>query len=144
MFYVTAAWLVLAFAFAIVELVTPALFFGLSITGGALAAATSSYYGCDSFIQIFLFLTGIFVFFLPLAWYSRRVVRRHGLRTNADALPGQVGEVITLCDCQHAGLVVVGGQEWTAFALHKELLPGTAIRVVRVQGVRLIVEALIQ
>ncbi len=140
MFYATVAWLVLAFAFALVELITPALFFGLSITGGALAAAAGSYYGFDSISQTSLFLTGIFIFFLPLVRYTRRTIHRHGLRTNVDALPGQSGEVTVLCSQQHVGIVLVGGQEWTAFALHEELVPGTPIRVLRVQGVRLIVD----
>lgn len=141
MFDDVVTWVVVGLVFAMIELITPGLFYSLSVSGGACVAAISAYCECDAVTQYIIFVAGIVLSFLFLVFIVRSTVHRSVVSTNIDALPGKIGLVTVMCNELHVGQVLVGGQEWTALALHGQLESGIPIRVVRVQGVRLVVEA---
>jgi membrane-bound serine protease (ClpP class) len=72
-----------------------------------------------------------------------RVLRSHKLApiTGAEGIVGEVGEAVTALDL--AGKVFVHGEYWEAEA-HQSIAAGSPVRVVRVSGRRLTVEAAVE
>ena len=106
-------WLVAAAALGVAEMMTTTLALGL-IAVGALAAALTEGLGGSVVVQLAVFiavsLAGI-VLIRPLA--MRRLQRRSAYRTGMAALEGQTGYVLADISPQ-AGLVRIGGEEWSA------------------------------
>ena len=137
--YAWVMWAVLGIVLIIAEVFTPGfvlLWFGV----GALAAALASMLGAGLALQFFVFIA----LSAALTALSRTIFvnyfARHdtgGLRTGADALPGQVGTVVSSSSgALNEGAVKVFGSVWTAYPAEGEtpLEAGERVVVERLQG----------
>jgi membrane protein implicated in regulation of membrane protease activity len=138
--YAWILWTVLGLVLIIAEVFTPGfvlLWFGV----GALAAALMSLLGLGLGFQFFVFIAlsaaltalsrTIFVN------YFTRANEAGGLRTGAEALPGQVGTVVAPSSgALNEGAVKVFGSVWTAYPAEGEtpLRAGERVVVERLQG----------
>ena len=133
-------WLVALVALAVLEGVTVTLV-SLWFALGALAALLTSLAVDNIWIQFAVFLAVSLATLLVIRPLARRYVAPHQVATNADRAVGAEGVVIQAIDNRIAqGQVTVAGAVWTARADPEQPIPeGTAVRVLRIEGVKLIV-----
>ena len=133
-------WLVALVALAVLEGVTVTLV-SLWFALGALAALLTSLAVDNIWIQFAVFLAVSLATLLVIRPLARRYVAPHQVATNADRAVGAEGVVIQAIDNRIAqGQVTVAGSVWTARADPEQPIPeGTAVRVLRIEGVKLIV-----
>jgi len=139
--YTWILWTILGIVLVIAEIFTPGfvlLWFGV----GALAAALASFLGLGLAAQFLIFI----VLSSGLTALSRTIFANYfarpddggaGLRVGADALPGQVGTVVTSSSgALNEGAVKVFGSVWTAYPAEGEppLEAGDRVVVERLQG----------
>lgn len=134
-------WIGLAAVCVVAEIFVPTFFlfpFGV----GAGAAAVVHYLGFNEAWQIVLFLgVSIPVLFASRSWASR--VKSEGSpKLVSDRLVDEFGSVLEDIPADHgSGLVRVNGEEWSAMSMDgSPIAASTRIRVLRVTGVRLVVE----
>ena len=138
----TVVWLTAMIALLIVEAMVPGLV-SIWFALGALAAMISSMLSAPLWLQVgWFFLVSIVSFALtrPIA---RKYVNGRAVHTNADMAIGQDCVVTEEIDnVRGTGAVSVGGKIWTArlAAPNGRAGKGTVLRVVRIEGVKLIVE----
>lgn len=133
-------WLVALVLLAVLEAVTVTLV-SLWFALGALAALITSFFVQNIWIQFAVFLVVSLVTLLVIRPLTRRYVTPKQVATNADRAVGAEGVVTQAIDNRKAqGQVTVGGSVWTARSDPEEAIPvGTAVRVLRIEGVKLIV-----
>ncbi len=139
--YAGLALIALAFALFLMEALTPSV--GIFALGGVIAFVLGAFMLFDTsflavsktlVITVALVLGGFFAFAIGAALKERR---RQPL-TGREGLVGQVGEVRARIDPE--GMVLVRGERWVAISPHAPLEPGTKVRVVSVDQMRLVVE----
>lgn len=128
-------WVVIAVALGIAELFTTFLVFGMFAVG-ALAAALAATLHANVVVQSLAFAvvsTALLAFLRPIA--RRHMHSSPETRTGVDALIGQPALVLERVDA-HGGRVKIGGEIWSARALHPEQIldPGTAADVIEIEG----------
>lgn len=140
-------WLVVAVAFALVELtILGGSFVLLPFAVSAFAAAILGFYDVSVEIQWLVFLVGGGILFAFFYRWARRFLRSNVLPpgVGADRLVGMIGVVtvpIEPDDVTRRGRVSVEGELWGALARGNGLLPeGTRVRVLALQGTRVLVE----
>jgi membrane protein implicated in regulation of membrane protease activity len=139
-------WLVAALMLAVSELAIPGSFFMLSFSAGAVVATIAAFAGADVGVQWLTFVIGSGVALGLLVPLGRRLnaapnqsatgaFRWHGSRgVVLDRVPGG--------GTHETGLVRVQREEWRAESANSDAIEaGTSIRVVRIEGTRLIVTA---
>ena len=142
-------WTVLGVILIIAEVFTPGfvlLWFGV----GALSAALAGLLGLASLPLQFLIFALVSVLLTAasrtiFAEYFTRTQQDKGLKTGVDALPGQVGTVVTSSQgALNQGAVKVYGSTWTAYPVEGEepLEAGERVTVERVQGASIYVRRL--
>jgi membrane protein implicated in regulation of membrane protease activity len=135
-------WLIVALAFAVLEIRTTA-FFSLWFGIGALAAAIAGYFHAGVEIQLLLFAAVSLVLVLS----TRRIAKRwnnsdQSIVTGVERVIGQDGRVIRAISGTDVGQVKVEGEIWTSVSATGEpIARGASVRVLAVRGVRLVVEA---
>ena len=112
---------------------------------GALVAFFASLFGATLWIQIILFLVislVVLVVYRPLAV---KYINSRRIRTNVDDLVGKEGKVTEKIDnFNQTGRVIVNGMDWSArTTIGGTIDVDTIVKVVGVQGVKLIVEPVI-
>lgn len=138
----TTVWLAAMIALLIIEGLAPGLV-SIWFALGALAAMISSLLGAPLWLQIvWFFLVSIATLILtrPLA---KKYVNGRAVRTNADMVIGQDCVVTEAIDnVRGEGAVSVGGKIWTARMRDADgkAPKGSVLRVLRIEGVKLIVE----
>lgn len=139
--YAGLALIGLAFALFLFEALTPSI--GIFALGGVISFILGAFILFDtSFVQVSralvitvaLAMGGFFAFAIGAALKERR---RQPL-TGREGLIGQVGEVRERLDPE--GIVLVKGERWRATTPHPPLEPGTRVRVVKAESMRLLVE----
>lgn len=136
-------WLLLAAIFIIIEIVTLGLT-TIWFAGGAFVAAIAGAFGANLAIQILCFVV-VSVLLLVL---TRPLAIKHldskTEKTNAEALVGQNAVVITKIDnLNGTGQAKINGMEWTARAADDSIInKGETVKIIEIQGVKLIVEKL--
>ncbi len=136
------AWLALAVALLIIEMMTQGLT-TIWFAGGALAAFVLALLGAPVWAQIVVFLVVsllLLVFTRPIAmkYYNNRLTK-----TNAESLVGQNAVVTEDIDnLKAAGRVKINGLDWKAQSVRDDVTisAGTNVTVKDIQGVKLIVE----
>ncbi len=139
--FVWILWTILGIVLIIAEIFTPGfvlLWFGV----GALAAALASFLGLGLAAQflVFILLSSLLTALsrtIFVNYFARPGGEGAGLRSGADALPGQVGTVVTSSSgALHEGAVKVFGSVWTAYPAEGEppLEAGDRVVVERLQG----------
>ncbi|MDQ7029696.1 MAG: NfeD family protein [Ardenticatenia bacterium] len=131
----------LAFALFLFEALTPSI--GVFALGGVIAFVLGASMLFDSsflraswavILTVALALGAFFAFAIGAAIKERR---RQPL-TGREGLVGQIGEVRERLDPE--GIVLVAGERWTATTSCAPLEPGTRVRVLAVEQMRLVVE----
>lgn len=133
-------WLVVLIALAVLEAATVTLV-SLWFALGALAALITSFFVQNIWVQFAVFLVVSLVTLLVIRPLARRYVTPTQVATNADRAVGAEGVVTQAIDNRSAqGQVKVGGSVWTARSDPEETIPeGALVRVLRIEGVKLIV-----
>lgn len=136
------AWTLLAIVLAVLEVPAPAFVFA-PLAVAAAGAALAAFLGAGIEGQLLVFAaTAAVVLVLAHRGGRRWLGRGPSLPMNADALPGARALVASAIDnSRDEGRVMLDGMEWTARSARGTSIPvDTRVRVVRVEGVKLIVE----
>ena len=137
----TVFWLIAFIVFAVGEGLTVGLvsiWFAIGALGGMATAALGG--GLWIQIAVFLALSALsLLLFKPL---SKKMFQNKVSHTNADRVLGETALVTETVDNALAkGQVRVDGQIWSARSAHDVVIPeGTEVRVLRIEGVKVIVE----
>lgn len=133
-------WLGIAILAAVVEAVVPALVSVWFVPGG-LAGLVVSLAGGPIWLQILVFLGVSLVCLAFTRPLTRKMMKRHWERTNADRVVGATGIVIQDIDnVLSAGRVTVLGNSWAARSADGgKINAGTRVHVEKIEGVKLIV-----
>ena len=137
----TIFWLAAFIVFAIGEAVTVGLV-SVWFAVGALAVLFATALGAGLWLQITVFL-GVsalaLALFKPL---SSKILKPRVSATNADRVIGSAALVTeTIDNTQAKGQVKVNGQVWSARSAQDTVIPaGTDVKVLRIEGVKVIVE----
>lgn len=137
-------WLVAVLALALGEIVVPGTFFMISFALGAAVASVVAFLGGAIPVQWVCFVAGSGVALALLIPVGRRLNRPTGAPgVGATRWEGRVGVVLgPIPDGPHAtGLVRVEREEWRAESADgRPIEAGVTVRVLRVDGTRLIVD----
>ncbi len=138
----TMVWLAAAVLLLIVEGLAPGLVC-IWFSFGSLAAMISSMVGAPLWLQIVWFFAVSVVALLLMRPFARKYVNGRAVPTNADMAIGR--ECVVTEDIDNilgTGAVTVGGKVWTArmAAPDGRARRGSVLRVLRIDGVKLIVE----
>ena len=131
-------WLGLMIAFLAMEAATVKLI-SVWFAAGALAAMIVSLLGGQIWLQVLVFFTVSIVLFAMLWPVVRKRLKPRIVPTNADALVGRVCTVTERIDPLEGGRVKVGDVTWRAHC-EKEISAGTRVKILRIQGAKVIVE----
>jgi membrane protein implicated in regulation of membrane protease activity len=134
-------WLGLIVLFLVVEAACPIHLVSIWFAAGALAALLLSWINASLGVQIAAFIL-VSVILLASLWpLVRRYINPKITQTNVDAVIGSTGLVTAdINNVAAAGQVKLGAMEWTARSESGEpISAGTLVRVVRIEGVKLIV-----
>ena len=137
-----AIWMALVIIFLVVELVTVGLT-TIWLAGGALVAFILAAVGADFWIQ----LVALFVVSFVLIFFTRPIAVKYfnprRTRTNSEELIGEIIKVTRRIDNRSAeGTALAKGLEWSARAVSDDMIleKDTLVKVIRIEGVKLIVE----
>ena len=137
-----AIWMALVIIFLVVELVTVGLT-TIWLAGGALVAFILAAVGADFWIQLVAFFVVSFV----LIFFTRPIAVKYfnpcRTRTNSEELIGEIIKVTRRIDNRSAeGTALAKGLEWSARAVSDDMIieKDTLVKVIRIEGVKLIVE----
>lgn len=138
-------WIVLAVLLFIAEAFVPG-FILMCLGIGCVFAALPALLDWGFKMQLVFFSVGTLAgFFGARPVFSRYFYGKAGqVKTNVDALVGEVGHVVEAID-EHgtSGRVVVRGDNWRAVSDPAETIPaGRKVRVTRVEGSKLFVQSL--
>jgi membrane protein implicated in regulation of membrane protease activity len=130
-----AVWVVIAAALAVGEVFTLAFLLGL-IALAAVAAGVVAALGAGVLVQLLVFIAvsiASVALIRPVAKAHLRTPAR--LRTGTAALVGAKAIVLERVD-DSAGLVRIGGEQWSAraFLEGQVIEPGTRVEVAEIQG----------
>lgn len=135
-------WVIAGFVTLVAEIFTPGFFMACLGIGAFLGGAVAFLHG-GLMLQVVTFLVGSglsLALVRPLL--ERSLAPKEELATNVEALIGKSGRVVESIDPHHAaGRVLVEGEDWWATSLDQSDIPAEErVRVVRVDGSRLVVE----
>ncbi|MBA3751330.1 NfeD family protein [Candidatus Dependentiae bacterium] len=133
-------WIVLLVGCTILELSSPGMFFFLSFSCGALAAAFYSFFYDNTTVEFSIFLVVTALSFFALRRYERSS-KDTLYETNVYALHGRKGTVLEKISPLEKGWVTIEGQIWAAFPANQESIEkGSIILVVNSEGSHLVVK----
>ena len=139
---ISIIWLVIAIICLIIEAVTVGLT-TVWFAAGAVVSLILSLFDVGIPVQIVVFL----VVSICLLVFTRKIfvnkLKTGSEKTNVDALIGCEGLVISDIGDFSPGQVRMNGQIWTAVGREPDIAisAGTAVRVIAIEGVKLIVES---
>lgn len=133
-----AVWIIIGLVLAALEMVVPGLviiWFG----AGAVIAGIIAFFIPNPAVHYiaFVFFSGLGVFLAQ--WLGRKITRPEPELVGALRLFGAIGLVVQDIKPPERGRVKVSGEEWLAES-KENIAAGTRVRVMRVDGTRLIVE----
>ena len=134
-------WLALLAAFIIIEAATAQLL-TIWFAAGALASLITSCFTESVIIQVIVFIAVSAITLAITRPLVKRVTKTNKQPTNADMYINQEGVVTEeINNLEAKGLVKVKGSVWTARAeTDNEIIPsGTLVKVIKIEGVKLIV-----
>ena len=138
----TAVWLVAMIVLLIVEGMAPGLV-SIWFALGALAAMISAMLKAPLWLQVVWFAAVSALSLMLTRPLAKKYVNAHTTATNADMAIGQDCVVTEEIDnIRGTGAVTVGGKIWTARMADPDgkAAKGETLRVLRIEGVKLIVE----
>lgn len=135
-------WLMLFIVLIAIEIITMGLT-TIWFAGGSLVAFFAAIAGINGYVQVVLFL----VISLVLLIFTRPLVKKQLLtkkeKTNAESLIGREAVVIEpISNLDSTGKVKIGDIEWMARAVENSIRieNDTIVKVLRIEGVKMIVE----
>ena len=135
-------WLVILIVLLVIEVIT----LGLStiwFAGGALAAFIAALLGANVAVQVVLFLAVSIILLIFTRPVVMRMLNKHKTATNAESLIGEQAIVTqTINNLMGRGEVFINGLEWMARSQQDNdtIEKDTIVRILRIDGVKLIVE----
>lgn len=139
--YMPFVWIIIAVVMAVCEAYTSQLV-SIWFVLGAVGAAITTIFTSDVFIQ-----TGVFVVLTVLSFIiTKPLVKRFksnhkNVSTNSDRLIGKIGVVLKdINPLEATGQVKVNGEVWTAKTVSENVVKDTKVKVLSIEGVKLIVE----
>ena len=135
-------WFYIFLAFLTVELMTinlVTIWFAI----GALVASFVAMYGLSIDVQITVFLVVSFALLIPLKPWAEKQFNKTRAKTNLEALVGKTAVVEQMIDTPNdLGKVKLDGMEWSAKTENlDDIIPaGELVKVIKIQGVKLIVK----
>ncbi len=137
-----AMWMLFVISFLVVELLTIGLT-TIWLAGGAAVAFILATAGANFWCQ----LAGFFIVSFVLIYFTRpwalKHFNPHRTKTNSEGLIGEIVKITGRVDNRAAkGTALAKGQEWSARAVSDDLIieEDTLVKVVKIEGVKLIVE----
>lgn len=139
--YMPFIWLGFAVVMAICEAATTQLV-SIWFVVGAVAAAIASIFTPNIFVQLIVFLAITAAALIITRPLVKKLKNKHNtVSTNADRLIGQTGSVTSdIKSDQEVGQVKVMGETWSAISKHAPITKNTKVRVLSIEGIKLIVE----
>ena len=136
-------WLIALVVLVVGEGITVGLTF-IWFAVGALGGLIAAVLGAPIWVQIVVFLVLSGLSLALIRPFAARFLRTSRTATNADRVIGQTAVVTqTIDNVEGKGQVNVSGQIWSARSEHDVVIPsGAEVRVLRIEGVKLFVEAL--
>jgi membrane protein implicated in regulation of membrane protease activity len=137
-----AIWIVLLIVFLVIELITVGLT-TIWLAGGALAAFVLALCGVGIVGQLIVFFVVSFVLIYFTRPLALKYMNPRRTRTNSEGLIGQVVKITERIENREAkGRALANGLEWSARSVDDETIiePDTLAKVLRIEGVKLIVE----
>ena len=139
--YMPFIWIGFAVLMAVCEAATTQLV-SIWFVVGAIAAAVTTIFTPNIFIQLIVFLAfsaASLIITRPLV--KKLKSKNNTVSTNADRLIGQTGVVISeIKTDQDVGQVKVRGEIWSAKAKSAPVSKDSKVKVLSIEGVKLIVE----
>jgi membrane protein implicated in regulation of membrane protease activity len=136
-------WFIVSLLFLLIEMGHPGLFFFLSFSCGALAAAICSYFYPSLIVQGLVFLAVAIISFKALRlWVSHRLstIKSH-TKTNSEALIGKRAVVIESISSTEPGRVKLSGDIWLAKSIdHKNIAVGKQVEIIKIIGSHVVVK----
>ena len=130
-------WTVLLVAFVAVEAFTVSMV-SVWFAFGAVGAMIVSLLGGDLWLQVAVFVVVSGITLALLRPLSQKYIKPRIQPTNVDALVGSIGVVEETVDAMN-GRVKLGDVSWSARVAEGTLVPGSYVRVEKVQGTKLFV-----
>lgn len=141
-FLIGLTWGIAAFLLLLSEILFPGLYYFIALACGSLFACIATFFQVSLGSQVGLFFAGTLFSFLILKRISTRSQKHNHIHTNVTALIGQQAEVIRTISMHQPGLVRIGRETWSAAAEdHIIIERGTLVRIVRIQGNKVIVRS---
>lgn len=139
--YMPFIWIGFAVLMAICEAATTQLV-SIWFVVGAVAAAVTTIFTPNIFIQIVVFLVFSAVALIVTRPLVKKLKKKKDIvNTNADRLIGKTGIVVAdIKSVDDVGQVKVMGEIWTAISKTAPVLKDSKIKVLSIEGVKLIVE----
>lgn len=139
--YFWTVWLILTVVFAVAEAATVGLV-SIWFMGGSLAAMLVSLLGGSLLGQMAAFLLISVGLLACLRPFVRKFVTPNKTATNADLALGREAYLTeTVDNLRGTGALKLDGKEWTVRSVDGTVLPqGTLVKVVKMEGVKLLVE----
>lgn len=133
-------WLIAAGVFFIAEIITVGfLIFWLGI--GALLAMTVSFFTDNLVIQTGVFVVSSIILIFLTKPLTKKITKGKTVQTNAYSAIGKEGIVVSEINFENPGQVKVEGEIWAAKSIDNQLIEkGNKVRIVKIDGVKLIVE----
>lgn len=139
-------WLVIAGAFAILEIATTGfLVFWFAV--GALVAMIVSFFVKSIFIQSLIFvIVSTLLLFATKPFVNKIMPKDSFVKTNSYSIEGKIGKVtIDIEPIEGKGQVKVAGEAWSAKSLDDTYIPkDTEVVIEKIEGVKAIVKPLIK
>lgn len=135
-------WMALVIIFLVIELITVGLT-TIWLAGGALVAFILAAVGAGFGLQLAAFFVVSFVLIYFTRPFAVKYLNPRRTRTNSEGLIGEIVKVTKRIDNRAAeGTALVNGLEWSARAVSDDQIieKDTLVKVVRIEGVKLIVE----
>ncbi len=137
-------WLIVFVVLVGIEIATMALT-TIWFAGGAVVAFLFSLFHTSTELQLGAFVITSFLLLFLTRPFASKFVNSQTVKTNAAELIGKTARVTAEINNESGtGTAIVGGQEWTARAAKAGEIyqAGTMVRILEIQGVKLIVEKL--
>lgn len=139
----TVIWVAAMILFAALEAITIGALVSIWFALGSLAALITSCFTQNFWVQLAVFLVVSCAAFALVRPLAKRYINPRTQRTNADRLVGREAIVTeTIDNLASTGQASIAGQVWTARGEdNTPIEAGTRVRVLRIEGVKLIVRA---
>ncbi|MDD7772710.1 MAG: NfeD family protein [Firmicutes bacterium] len=136
-------WVIGCVVFVLIEAATPCLV-SIWFSGGCVAGFVAQLCGAPFWLQCLLFFVVSVGLLFCLRPFLRKYVNPKKQATNVQSLIGKTAIVTERIDNLHGeGAVKVGGIPWSARSADETVIPpDTQVTIVRIEGVKAIVEPL--